>query len=205
MSDDLDIGRSIDPTTNPIGLFDDWFNEAKATSTIREPSAMVVTTADKNLELHSRTVLCKHWDALGFVFYSNYQSQKGLDLQQHSKAAAMFYWDPLFRQVLISGSVTKTSRQDSESYWASRPRESQLSQYISKQSETLESRESLEAAWHAADLKFKNTPIPCPAHWGGYIIQPARIEFWIGRPSRLHDRFLFEKSQTHWTFRRLYP
>jgi pyridoxamine 5'-phosphate oxidase len=201
----LDIGRSIGPATNPIELFGQWMTDAKNTPTIREPLAMAVTTTGENNVLHTRMVLCKHWDAAGFVFYSNYTSQKGLDLQHHSQVASVFYWDPLARQVQISGSVTKTSREDSERYWASRPRESQLSQYISKQSQTLDSRDSLETAWHEADQKFKNSPIPCPPHWGGYCIDPQRIEFWVGRTGRLHDRFLFEKSQTHWTFRRLYP
>jgi pyridoxamine 5'-phosphate oxidase len=190
-------------------LFDRWMGEARASSAIREPMAMAVSTRSESSygseQLHSRMVLCKQWSELGFVFFTNYNSRKGLDLQHHAEMAALFYWDPLARQVLISGTASKTSREDSVAYWNTRPRESQLSQFISAQSQPLESREKLEKAWEAADVQFKSTPIPCPEHWGGYLIRPNRIEFWVGRTGRLHDRYQFEKSGNHWTFLRLYP
>ena len=178
---------------------------AKSNPAIKEPTAMSVATASSLANLHLRVVLCKSWSRDGFVFFTNYQSRKGRDLLQNQNAAALFYWDPLFRQVKISGSVQKTSRAESEAYWNSRPRESQLSQYISQQSTPVNGRETLESAWRQAEQKFHLQPIPCPEHWGGYTLSPREIEFWIGRPNRLHDRFIFEKSRENWTFRRLSP
>lgn len=179
--------------------------EAKAAGSMREPTAMVVSTAATSGELHSRVVLCKSWAEDGFVFYTNYESLKGQDLKSNPQAAAIFYWDPLFRQVKISGDVVKTSRAESEEYWNSRPKGSQLSQYISHQSQTVTSREELENRWREAETKFKDKPIPCPQHWGGYVLRPHTIEFWIGRDNRLHDRFKFQKQDSGWTFRRLFP
>ncbi len=180
-------------------------DEAKANPAIREPTAMSVATASALDGLHLRVVLCKSWAADGFVFYTNYLSRKGLDLKQNPNAAAVFYWDPLFRQVKISGPVHKTSRLDSEAYWSSRPRESQLSQYISRQSQTVASRDELESAWQKAELEWRDKAILCPEHWGGYTLTPNEIEFWTGRPNRLHDRFIFEKTGKSWTYRRLAP
>jgi pyridoxamine 5'-phosphate oxidase len=201
----IEIGMEISAKTNPLALFDDWMKEAKEHKGIREATAMALATMNASGGLGIRVVLCKSWSEEGFVFYTNYASRKGLDLAANPKAAAVFYWDPLFRQVKISGPVVKTSRADSEAYWNSRPRDSQLSQYISRQSEEVGSREELERAWKEADQKFQGVSIPCPAHWGGYIIQADSIEFWIGRPGRLHDRFSFEKAGANWTFRRLNP
>lgn len=195
----------ISAKSKPLEVFEAWMKEAKAFGGIREASAMTVTTAGKDGELHSRVVLCKSWSEDGFVFYTNYESLKGQDLKANPKAAAIFYWDPMFRQVKISGEVVKTSREDSEEYWNSRPRSSQLSQYISHQSQTVASREELEKLWCEADAKFKDRPIPCPSHWGGYVLAPHTIEFWIGRDNRLHDRFKFQKQDSDWTFRRLFP
>lgn len=201
----IPILMEIGAHTKPMTLFADWMAEAKANKEIREATAMSLATLSKTGELSSRVVLCKSWSEEGFVFYTNYASRKGSDLDANPKAAAVFYWDPLFRQVKISGPVVKTTREDSEAYWNSRPRDSQLSQYISRQSTEIESREKLELAWQEADKKFANAQIPCPAHWGGYVLQFTSIEFWIGRPGRLHDRFKFEKAGPNWTFRRLCP
>jgi pyridoxamine 5'-phosphate oxidase len=197
----MDIG----PKTSPQEIFESWIGEAKKTSGIKEPTAMTLSTAGPDGEIHSRVVLCKSWSDLRFVFYTNYQSRKGLDLAGNSNASAVFFWDPLSRQITISGQVEKTSRSESEAYWNSRPRESQLSQFISRQSQEIASREELEAARVKADKDFSGRPIPCPEHWGGFALKPARIEFWVGRPGRLHDRFQFQKQRELWTFRRLYP
>jgi pyridoxamine 5'-phosphate oxidase len=195
---------SIGPQSQPLEVFNVWMAEAKSMPQVREATAMSLATAGAT-DLHARIVLCKQWSNEGFVFFTNYQSQKGLDLQHNANAAAVFYWDALFRQVCISGLVEKTSRQVSEEYWNSRARESQLSQYISHQSQSVPSRAVLQAAWTDAEARFKGQPIPCPTHWGGYRLVPSRIEFWVGQPGRLHDRFSFEKSGPVWTFRRLYP
>ncbi len=195
----------FDASTDPFQAFNLWMKEAKAETGIREATAMAVATANAQGEVHNRVVLCKDWVDGAFTFFTNYDSRKGRDLTANSTIGAVFSWDPLFRQVNITGRAPRTNRQVSVDYWNSRPRESRLSQFISRQSETLNSREALEAAWAAADLRFANSEIPCPEHWGGYRIDPQSIEFWQGLPNRPHDRFIFEKNQDHWTFRRLYP
>jgi len=195
---------TLGPESQPIEIFKAWMAEAKQNPQIREATAMSLATTSGS-DLHARIVLCKDWSEEGFTFFTNYLSRKGLDLGQNAHAAAVFYWDPLFRQVNISGTVAKTSRQISENYWNSRARESQLSQYISQQSKPVDSRASLEGAWTRAEAEFKGKSIPCPAHWGGYLLTPQRIEFWVGQPGRLHDRYEYEKVNNRWTFRRLYP
>lgn len=197
---------NIGPDSKPLTIFSAWMAEAKADSRIREAGAMSVATVSAVAgQLHARVVLCKSWSEEGFTFFTNYNSLKGHDLEEDPRMAAVFYWDPLARQVCISGRVKKTSHAESEAYWKTRPRESQLSQHISRQSQEVPSREFLETAWARAEKEFAGREIPCPAHWGGYLLQPERIEFWVGQPGRLHDRYLFEKSAANWTFRRLCP
>lgn len=195
----------INAQSKPIEIFESWMKEAKATSGIKEATAMALATLGPNSELHNRVVLCKDWSETGFTFFTNYESRKGLDLAAHSVAAAVFYWDPLFRQIKISGTVEKTPRKVSEDYWRTRPRESQLSQLVSQQSREVSSRDALEQAWETAEKEYSGREIPCPLNWGGYLIVPKLIEFWVGRPGRLHDRYQFEKTVSTWTFRRLYP
>lgn len=186
-------------------VFEAWMHEARQHPHIKEPTAMALATASPDGGIHARVVLCKQWSHLGFLFYSNYHSRKGLDLRTNPNAGAVFYWDPMFKQIKISGPVSMTSRKISEDYWRSRSRESQLSQFISRQSEEAPARESMEAARLAADEEYRGREIPCPGHWGGYLLKPERIEFWIGREGRFHDRYEFDKTSTLWTFRRLYP
>lgn len=197
--------REPGPQSKPHEVFAEWMAYAQGTAGIREPTAMTISTMGKDGALHSRVVLCKHWSEQGFEFYTNYLSLKGHDVEHHPQAAGLFYWDPLFMQVKISGRIEKSSRADSENYWQSRPRESQLSQFVSKQSQPIGSRADLEAARAEAERKFAGRDIPCPEHWGGYWLRPDSIEFWIGRPNRFHDRFHFEKRGQDWTFRRLCP
>ncbi len=201
MPSNLDIG----PNTPPLQIFSDWITEAKNHPHINDAIAMSVATCGANGELHSRVVLCKQWSEEGFTFFTNYNSQKGRNLAERPEAAAGFFWDPLARQIKISGAVKKTSREVSVAYWNSRPRESQLSQWLSHQSQPVDSRKTLEEAWSKADKHFGAQPIPCPEHWGGYLIEPRQIEFWVGQPGRLHDRFEFKRESGAWTFRRLYP
>ena len=195
----------ITPSTDPLILFENWMAEAKAHPHIREATAMAVATLSREGELLNRVVLCKGWSKEGFVFFTNYDSRKGLDLQENALTGVVFYWDALFRQVKIEGTVEKTSRQVSENYWRTRPRESQISQFISKQSQPAPERKKMEEAWAAADTEFRDREIPCPEHWGGYLIRPKSVEFWIGRPGRFHDRHVFEKTVSNWTYSRLYP
>jgi pyridoxamine 5'-phosphate oxidase len=195
----------IDAQAKPLTIFEQWMREAKSNPGIREPTAMALATADPATGVHVRIVLCKSWSTDGFVFYTNYESQKGRDLVASPEAGAVFYWDPMARQVRISGQIEKTSRAESEAYWASRARESQLSQWISQQSRAVASREVLHKLRAEAESKFAGQNIPCPQHWGGYVLRPKAIEFWIGQPNRLHDRHQFEKANQAWTYRRLYP
>lgn len=193
---------------NPFALFDSWLKVAKAHAAIRDATAMSVATYSDNHDIRNRILLLKEFSESGFVFYSNYLSPKGHELNDHPTAALLFYWDPMERQVRIHGPVKKTSREQSEQYWASRPRESQLSQFISKQSEPVESREQLEKLVHEADKKFGDKAIPCPEHWGGYVLEPLEFEFWQGRPGRLHDRMVFYRTKAtdpSWSTKRLYP
>ena len=195
----------LKPDARPLDIFTAWMAEAKADPAVREATAMTVATQGPGGELHARVVLCKEWTDEGFFFYSNYHSQKGRDLEADPEAAAVFYWDPLFRQVRVVGRARRTSREISERYWNSRPRASQISGFVSHQSAPVASREALTAEWAETERRFAGRPIPCPPHWGGYVLEPRRIEFWFGQPNRLHDRFEFEKTPTNWTFRRLSP
>lgn len=195
----------IGPNTRPVDIFEAWMKEARSNPQIKEPNAMMLATTAADGRLSARVVLCKSWTDLKITFYTNYRSRKGRELEAAPRAAAVFYWDALARQITVSGQVHRTSREVSETYWNSRPRESQLSQYISRQSEACSTREELEKARQKADQEFAGRPIPCPAHWGGYVLEPERIEFWIGRGGRLHDRYEFENRGGRWTFRRLYP
>lgn len=190
---------------SPLVLFKVWFEEAQRSSGMREPKAMTLSTLSPNGQVHARVVLLKEFTDQGLVFFSNYLSPKGEDLVHNPQCEVVFYWDLLQKQIRVQGSVSKTPRQVSEAYWNSRPRESQRSQYISNQSSPCPDRETLEKAVLEVEEKFKGEPIPCPLHWGGFLIQPTRFEFWTGRPGRLHDRFEFNKSGETWTSNRLYP
>jgi pyridoxamine 5'-phosphate oxidase len=193
---------------NPFALFDTWLAAAKTHASIREATAMSIATISQERGLSNRVVLLKSISPAGLTFFTNYLSHKGHDLAENPQVAAVFYWDPMERQVRISGRAKKTSREESERYWATRSRNSQLSQYISKQSEAVESRAELEKLVLAAEEKFKDKPVPCPAHWGGYLLEPIEFEFWQGQPGRLHDRYEFHRTNaqdSQWQARRLYP
>jgi pyridoxamine 5'-phosphate oxidase len=190
---------------DPLQLFSAWLKEAKECTAIREPTAMAVATNCPSLGLSNRIVLLKSFSAEGFVFFTNYDSSKGKSLDEQPEAAAVFYWDALAKQVRLVGSVSKTTRAESEKYWNSRARESQLSQYISKQSDPVADRATLEKLVKDADQKFRDQSVPCPENWGGYVLKPQQIEFWQARPGRLHDRFVFTVANRDWTSRRLYP
>ncbi len=189
---------------DPFKVFETWLTQAKAHSGIREPLAMTLSTAVKD-QPSSRVVLLKEIKDKGFIFYTNYQSEKGKQLKLNPKAALNFYWDPLALQCRIQGLIHAVDRATSEAYWNSRARGSQISQWISHQSEIAESREQLQGLVQKAEEKFKGVPVPCPEHWGGYILHPENLEFWIGLESRLHDRFVFKKQDHDWLSLRLFP
>ncbi len=189
---------------NPFDQFRAWFNEALAAQ-LPEPTAMTLATADTHGVPSARTVLLKGVDETGFVWYTNYASEKGQCLEQNPVAAILFFWPELERQVRISGTVERVSRDESEAYFHSRPRESQLGAWASHQSTVVASREDLEQSYAAMQQQFADGEIPLPPTWGGYRLSPLRIEFWQGRPSRMHDRIRYRQSDGGWITERLAP
>lgn len=190
---------------NPLELVQDWLNQAFKNPLIKEPSAMTVSTVSPTGEISSRVVLLKQLTQHGLIFFTNYDSRKGRDLFANNNIAATLFWEPMARQINISGHVKKTSREVSVAYWKQRPRDSQLSQWISQQSKPVANRLKLEELVAEAKITFEGKDIPCPENWGGFLILPSSIEFWLGQPNRLHDRFLFQLDGSNWNSQRLYP
>ncbi|MFA6979201.1 MAG: pyridoxamine 5'-phosphate oxidase [Ignavibacteriaceae bacterium] len=189
---------------NPIDQFAIWFNEA-VYSKIEEPNAMTLATCSSDGLPNARIVLLKEFDKKGFVFYTNYDSQKGKELENNNAAVLLFFWKELTRQVRIKGKVEKISRQESEEYFHSRPRESQLGAWASKQSKEIPNRKFLEDEFSSLEKKFDGSEIPLPPFWGGYRLFPTEIEFWQGRENRLHDRILYSLIENVWKVSRLSP
>lgn len=195
--------ETADP--NPINQFSRWFDDAKAAGIVM-PEAMTLATANREGKPSARMVLLKQVDENGFVFYTNYQSRKASDLDASPFAALVFYWQPLDYQVRVEGPVTRTREAESDEYFATRPRESQLGALVSPQSEVIPGRELLENRFAELEEVYRDRLIERPEHWGGYRLQPQRIEFWKSRPGRLHDRLLYErKLGGGWTIKRLAP
>ncbi|NMT62911.1 pyridoxamine 5'-phosphate oxidase [Marinobacter orientalis] len=189
---------------NPVKQFQSWFGDAREAG-ILEPNAMsLATTGDSGMP-DIRTVLLKYFDESGFVFYTNYGSRKARELTENPKAALLFPWIALNRQVRIQGRVEKVSKSESLRYFASRPRGSQIGAWVSEQSRAITSRGLLEQKVAEMKRRFSEGEIPLPDFWGGYRVVPERVEFWQGRPSRLHDRFEYVKQDSGWTIDRLQP
>ena len=211
----------------PLAQFETWFREATgdksqsrwrkigialfklwgAICNHRPPdiNAMTLATADQDGKPSTRTVLLKTVDARGFIFFTNYDSRKGRELTENPNAALTFFWPDLERQVCVAGTVTRLPVAESEAYFKSRPRGSQIGAWASTQSEPIPDRAYLEAQWRELEKKFPNT-VPLPSNWGGFILKPERIEFWQGRPSRLHDRFSYVcQTDGSWKIERLAP
>lgn len=188
---------------DPVEQFQQWLDEA-LDADIMEATAMTLATADARGRPSTRTVLLKDVGENGFVFYSNYEGRKSRELAENPHAALNFYWDVLERQVRVEGQVGKLSRKASESYFHSRPRGSQLGALASNQSEVIENREVLEERVQALDEKYPDK-IPLPDDWGGYALTPEVIEFWQGRPNRVHDRLRYTREGEGWRLERLSP
>jgi pyridoxamine 5'-phosphate oxidase len=166
---------------------------------------MVVATAGESGRPSSRVVLLRGFDEQGFVFYTNYESQKGREIDKNPDASLLFFWPALERQIRIEGRISKTSRAESEAYFATRPRESQIGAWASAQSRVIESRGELEAQIAEIEKRFAGKEIICPAFWGGFRLAPAALEFWQGRKSRLHDRLAYTRAASGWKIERLSP
>ena len=193
-----------DLAADPITQFGLWFQEARDCGVIAEPNAMVLATVSPTCQPHARFVLLKGFDAKGFVFFTNYCSEKGRDLDENPKAALTFGWIEQERQVRIEGTVGQMPRSAVEQYFQSRPRGSRLGAWASNQSDVIESRAVLESRLADAD-KFFPGDVPPPATWGGYCLVPEQIEFWQGRTNRLHDRLRYRKDGAKWIVERLAP
>ncbi|NJN88626.1 MAG: pyridoxamine 5'-phosphate oxidase [Leptolyngbyaceae cyanobacterium SL_7_1] len=193
---------SVDP--NPFQQFRRWFEEAVAAQ-LPEPNAMTLATATPEGIPSARMVLLKDLDERGFVFYTNFESRKGRELAANPHAALVFWWAELERQVRIEGRITKVANRDADEYFHSRPIGSQLGAWTSDQSRVIVDRSVLEQRLQALKEEYQNQPIPRPPHWGGYRLTPEAIEFWQGRPSRLHDRLQYTRQAESWRIERLAP
>jgi pyridoxamine 5'-phosphate oxidase len=190
--------------SDPFVQFANWLDEYLASGP-PEPSAFILSTVGTDGAPSSRVVLLKGFDERGFVFFTNYTSRKATEIEHENRVAMTFFWPELERQVHVAGVAEKTSREESESYFASRPTLSKVGAWASKQSAGLSDRSELERKFEETRLGFEGDDIPCPSFWGGYRVVPTRFEFWQGRRSRLHDRICYELKDVEWNVFRLYP
>jgi pyridoxamine 5'-phosphate oxidase len=194
-----------DLSRDPFRQFERWFQEAEAAK-IPEPNAMVCSLASRDGAPSSRTVLLKGFDGRGFVFYSNYESRKARELAENPRISLLFPWIALERQLIVEGRVSQLPREESDAYFHSRPRASQLAAWASPQSAVIASRSVLEEAFKTLETKYAGQEVPMPAYWGGYRVQPVTIEFWQGRHGRLHDRLRYRRDPNGtWAVDRLAP
>jgi pyridoxamine 5'-phosphate oxidase len=220
--------RRSDLEPEPISQFNKWFDQAsgaRVSGRVRkflvgiyktvlmaagrelvDVNAMTLATTDEHGRPSARVVLLKGVDERGFVFYTNYESRKGRELAGNPAAALVFYWPDQERQVCVAGEVTRVSDQESDQYFQSRPRGSRIGAWASAQSTAVRDRAELEAKWKALEARFPGEPVPRPANWGGFLLKPERIEFWQGRPNRMHDRFSYSRQPDgSWRVERLSP
>ena len=197
------LESDLDP--DPFAQFAKWFEDARGAQPM--PEAMTVATSAADGEVSARVSLLKSFDKNGFVFFTNYNSRKAAQLHDNPRAALVFWWQPLERQVRIEGAVCRTTEEESDAYFATRPRGSQLGAWASEQSKVIAGRGDLDARFRELEATYKDQQIPRPPHWGGYRVIPVLIEFWQGRPDRLHDRFVYRlrNDAKDWVLERLSP
>lgn len=198
------LDETIFPNS-PTDLFNQWFDEATQSGGVAEVNAMTLSTIDGSGAIKGRIVLLKELSAEGFVFYTNYNSDKSKALFANPKVSLSFFWPNLERQVIISGTAQKVAPEVSDAYFASRPKGSQIGAHVSPQSDVIASREVLEARQETLEKQFEGKDIPRPSHWGGIAVTPFEMEFWQGRPNRLHDRIVYLKSDATWSKQRKAP
>jgi len=189
---------------DPFALFSIWLGEAIAVG-IHEPNAMTLATVDERGRPSARIVLMKGFDERGLTFFTSYLGRKANELASNARAAVVFFWEPMHRQVRIEGTVDRTTREESEEYFHSRPRESQLAAWSAEQSAAIASRDELERSYKDYQRRFAGGPVSTPPTWGGFRMTPSAFEFWQGRPNRLHDRLQFVRSPAGWNRARLAP
>jgi pyridoxamine 5'-phosphate oxidase len=194
--------RDVDP--DPLVQFHKWFDDARRAE-LPEPNAMTLATATPGGVPSARMVLLKAADERGFTFFTDYRSRKGQELEANPHAALVFFWGELERQVRITGTVSRVSREETEAYFRTRPRESRLGAWSSHQSTVLAGRETLEARLREVAARHPGDEVPTPPHWGGYLLKPDALEFWQGRESRLHDRVRYQRETGSWRIERLSP
>lgn len=193
-----------DLLTDPMAQFSHWFNQAKDTG-IADPNAMTLATVSKEGQPSQRTVLLKYYDENGFVFFTNQESLKAQEIAENDKVNLHFVWLELERQISISGRAKAISAAESARYFITRPRDSQIAAWVSTQSQKISSRQMLLKSFSDMKAKFGKGDVPLPSFWGGYKVEPTSIEFWQGRKSRLHDRFLYQRENDQWVVERLAP
>lgn len=199
----LDEGTAQLEQSDPLTLFDTWYGLAWKSE--RDANAMACATTGADGIPSVRMVLLKGREPEGFVFYTNFESRKGLEIAANPHASLVFHWKSQRRQVRIDGTVETVANAAADAYFASRPRDSQVAAWASQQSEPLHERFELERRFAHFDLKFRGRPVPRPPHWSGYLVRPEMIEFWLDRPYRLHERIVFRRSSDAWSMVRLYP
>ena len=214
MKDNLDMHRKSyekdelskeSVNENPLQQFRTWFYETKDAGGVDEVNAMTLTTVDAEGFPHGRVVLLKKYDEYGFYFYTNYNSDKARSLELNNKVSLSFFWPNMERQIIIKGTVKKTSETESNNYWQSRPKGSQLGALASNQSSIVKDRSELEAKLKSLEEEYEKKEVPRPKDWGGYLVSPLSIEFWQGRPNRLHDRIRYTLLDFDWIIERLQP
>ena len=196
--------RRANLPVNPMDLFEQWMQQAKDAQ-LTDPTAMCVATVDEDGQPFQRIVLLKKFDDNGFVFFTNLESRKAKQIATNSKISLLFPWHPLERQVAVLGEAEPLSMLDVAKYFMSRPKDSQIAAWVSKQSSKISARQALEGKFAEMKAKFAQGEVPLPKFWGGYLVRPASIEFWQGGEHRLHDRFIYTKTDADWNIDRLAP
>lgn len=194
-----------DLNDHPMQQFATWYKEIEEDGGVKEPNAMTLATLGEDGFPKSRIVLLKEYDQEGFVFYTNYESEKGVSMAKYPQVGLSFFWPSMERQIVIKGEVRKVSEERSDRYFAARPKDSQLGALVSNQSQVIANRQVLEDKMTELKAKYESEDIMRPSHWGGYIVTPVTVELWQGRPNRLHDRIRYRQENGQWIRERLSP